>query len=126
MTDERLEQELRRLPVPPLPETWREEILAAARQVGAASRTKHAEWPPFLLFWRALFSRHLVSTGSLIALWVLILAFKAATPVDPMEKELLARLDPRHPPDFVAMSEQIRLAESLEAWTSEPEPRPRP
>jgi hypothetical protein len=126
MIDEHLEHELRRLAAPELPEAWREEILSAASQAAQASKSPRAGWPPILLFWRALFSRHPVSAGALAALWLLILAFKAATPVDPMDRELLAHTDQRPPPDFVAISEQIRLAEAWESPLSEPEPGPRP
>ncbi len=53
MNDERLENELRRLPVPELPADWRDEILAAARRV---EKPRRAEWPPFLLIWRGVFA----------------------------------------------------------------------
>jgi hypothetical protein len=126
MNDERLENELRRLPAPELPAAWREEILAAA---GNAAAPRRAAWPPFLLMWRGVFARNPVTAGALACLWILIFALKVTTPVDPAERELLARADPHSPaPDFALMAEQIRLAE---AWSSydqgfEPPERPRP
>ena len=126
MNDEWLENELRRLPAPELPGTWREEILSVARK---AAEPRRAEWPPFLLAWRGVFARNPLTVGALACLWILIFALNATTPVDPAEKELFAHADPHAPaPDFALMAEQIRLAES---WTSgqgifEPEERQRP
>jgi hypothetical protein len=126
MNDERLENELRLLPAPELPAAWREEILSVAQK---AAQPQRAEWPPFLLLWRGVFARNPVTAGALACLWLLIFALKATTPVDPMERQLLAHVDPHAPPpDFALMAEQIRLAES---WTAdgqdiEPQERQRP
>ena len=125
MNDERLENALRRLPAPELPPAWRDEILSVAR---GAAQPRRAEWPPFLLMWRGVFTRNPLTVSALACLWILIFVLKAATPVDPMEKELLAHVDPPAPaPDFTLMAEQIRLAEM---WTSgqgiEPEEKQRP
>ena len=126
MNNEWLENELRRLPAPELPAAWRKDILAAARRT---AQPRRAEWPPFLLMWRGVFARNPLTAGALTCLWILIFALKATTPVDPMERQLLAHADPHAPaPDFALMAEQIRLAESWSAsgMDFEPQERQRP
>jgi len=126
MNDDEIERLLRELPAPELPAAWREEILAAARE---AARPRRTEWPPLLLMCRAVFARNPVTAGALALAWILIFVLKAATPVDPAEREMLAHLDPRAPaPDFTLMAEQIRLAEEWSGCepTVEAPERPRP
>ena len=44
-------------------------------------------------------------------LWLLIFLFKASTPVDPSEKELIAHFDPNRPVYLVSLQDEIQLAE---------------
>jgi hypothetical protein len=114
MNDEKLEQHLRNLPTPELPDVWRAEILAVAlREASPAERT-HSAWPPLLIFLRNLFARNPITAGALTALWLLIFLFKAGTPVDPAEKNLIAHYDPNRPIYFVSLREEILLVQLLQ------------
>ena len=119
MNDDELEQHLRELPDPALPESWRESILATARREAPASARARETWPAIFIYLRHLFARNPVTAGALTAIWLLIFLFKAATPVDPMANQYLARIDPNHPPRLTSLAEEIRLAES---WQEEPRP----
>lgn len=120
MNDEYLEQHLRDLPAPELPETWRTEILSAAlREARAASRMRQV-WPALLVYLRSLYLRNPITASAMTALWILIFLFKASTPVDPSEKMLLAHFDPNRPIYLVSIREEILLAEVAQ---DEPEQR---
>jgi len=109
MNDDQLEQHLRELPAPELPAAWRAEILAAAAH--AARPPKREAWPPLLVLLRNLLARHPWTAGALTTLWILIFLLKAATPVDPSEKALLAHYDPHRPVYIVSLQDEIRIAE---------------
>jgi hypothetical protein len=111
MNDEILEQHLRKLSAPELPETWRAEILSIALREARAHTPMRAVWPPLLVTLRNLFARNPVTTSALIALWLLIFLFKVGTPVDPSEKELIAHFDPNRPVYLVSIQDEIQLAE---------------
>ena len=112
MNDEKLEQHLRNLPAPGLPEAWRTEILANALR---ASRTpSRPAWPPILLLLRSLFARNPVTAGALTALWLLIFLFKASTPIDPTERMLIAHYDPNQSVYLVTLQDKIHLAQLLQ------------
>jgi hypothetical protein len=113
MNDEILEQHLRKLPAPELPETWREEILSTALREASAGATSRRVWPPLLVA-----VRNPYTASALTALWMLIFLFKAGTPVDPSEKMLMARFDPNRPVYLVSLQDEIRLAE---LWQDQPE-----
>jgi hypothetical protein len=117
MNDADLEKRLRELPEMELPLAWRGPILAAAlraaNQEGAEKRDR-AVWPPLLVMLRNLFARNPVTATALAMMWILIFALKAATPVDPAEKEMLAHFDPNRPVYGVSLREQIELAQLLE------------
>lgn len=114
MNDERIEQHLRNLPAPELPETWRAEILSAAmREVRDPAPSRQA-WPTLLVLLRNLFARNPVTASTLTALWLLIFLFKASTPVDPTEKNLIAHFDPNRPVYLVSLQDEIQLAELLQ------------
>ena len=115
MNDDQLEQHLRKLPAPELPAAWRAEILAAAR---AVRPEKRETWPPLIVTVRNLFARHPWTAGALTALWILIFLLKAATPVDPSEKALLAHYDPNRPVYIVSLQDEIRIAE---LWQDPPD-----
>lgn len=86
MNDEILEQHLRKLSAPELPETWRAEILSTALREARAHTPTRKVWPPVLVTLRNLFARNPVTASALTALWLLIFLFKASTPVDPSER----------------------------------------
>jgi len=111
MNDEKLEQHLRDLPAPELPEAWRAEILSNATRAARVSDSKRPAWSPVLLYLRNLCLRNPVTASAMTALWVLIFLFKATTPIDPQEKILLAHLDPNRPVYLVSISDQILLAQ---------------
>ena len=123
MNDDQIEQQLRALPAPELPAAWRAEILATALRESRPGEPKRTIWPPLLISLRALIAHNPFSTAALTALWILIFLFKASTPVDPSEKELLAHYDPNRPVYLVSLRDEIQLAEYLQA---EPVPRPMP
>jgi hypothetical protein len=118
MNDEMLEQQLRKLPAPELPATWRAEILSQARR--EAHPREDQVWPALLVYLRHLCVRNPITTGAMAALWMLIFAFKAGTPLDPDEKMLLARIDPNRPVHLVSIFDEILLAQLLQ---DEPEQR---
>lgn len=118
MNDEILEQHLRDLPAPELPETWRAEILSAALREARTPAPSRQIWPPLLVTLRKLFARHPVTASALTALWMLIFLFKASTPVDPSKNELIAHFDPNRPVYLVSLQDEIRLAE---LWQDQPE-----
>jgi hypothetical protein len=123
MNDEHLEQLLRKLPTPELPEVWCAEIVANALREARASTPARQAWPPLLVLLRNLFARNPFTAGALTALWLLIFFLKAGTPVDPAEKALIARFDPSQPVHLVSLQDEIQLAELLQ---EPPEPRPIP
>jgi len=123
MNDEILEQHLRKLSAPELPETWRAKILSIALREARANTPMRKVWPPLLVTLRNLFSRNPVTTSALTALWLLILLFKASTPVDPSEKELIAHFDPNRPVYLVSLQDEIQLAQLLQ---DQPEQRQNP
>ncbi len=115
MNDDEIEKMLRKLPAPTLPAAWRAEILAAARHEVRAEKPAAREWPPILLWLRALLARNPVSATVLAALWLLIFLFRATTPVDPQEREILAQADPTKPVHLFTTADEIRLVEIAEA-----------
>jgi hypothetical protein len=119
MKDENLEQHLRNLPTPELPEAWRAEILAAARR--AARLPSRPAWPPVLVLLRRLFAHNPITAGALTALWLLIFLFKASTPVDLSEQALVAHYDPNQPVYLVTIQDEMRLAPFIQ---DQAEPRP--
>jgi len=121
MNDETLEQKLRELPAPELPGKWRAEILAEARS--EARSQKREVWPTGLVYLRSLWVRNPVTASAMAALWMLIFAFKASTPVDPDERMLMAHFDPSRPVYLVSISDEIRLDRLLQEQ-DEPEQWP--
>jgi hypothetical protein len=111
MNDETLEQRLRELPAPELPEAWRTEILSKARRKAGASSRNGQVWPTLLVYLRHLCLRNPVTAGAMAALWMLILVFKAGTPIDPAEKIMLAHIDPNRPVHLVSIRDEILLAQ---------------
>jgi hypothetical protein len=111
MNDEKLEQHLRELPAPELPESWRAEILANAVRSTRRVDPKRQAWPAILLYLRNLWVRNPITASALAMLWILIFTFKATTPIDPQEKMLLAHFDPKRPVHIVSISDQILLAQ---------------
>ena len=120
MNDEILEQKMRELPAPELPEKWRAEILSKALREARLSSQYRQAWPTLLGYLQNLFCRNPITMSALASLWMLILIFKASTPVDPQEKILLAHFDPNRPIHFVLTSNQILLVQLLR---EEPEQR---
>jgi hypothetical protein len=118
MNDDILEQHLRKLPAPSLPEAWRAEILSTARREARPRAPSRPIWPPLLVALRNLFARNPITASALTALWLLIFLFKAGTPVDPSEKELLAHFDPDRPVYLVSLQDEIQLAQ---LWQDQPE-----
>jgi hypothetical protein len=114
MNHENLEQELRKLPAPELPERWRAEILSTALRAARAADRPRQIWPPLLICLRNLFARNPWTASALTALWILILLFKVGTPIDPAEKELIARFDPNRPIHLLSLRDEIMLAELLQ------------
>jgi hypothetical protein len=113
MNDENLEQHLRNLPAPPLPEAWRAEILSVAER--EAKKASRPVWPAIFLYLRSLYARNPLTAGALTALWLLIFLFKTGTPVDPdSQKMLLVKVDPNRPIYIVSLSDQIRLVDMIE------------
>jgi hypothetical protein len=123
MNDESLERHLRDLPTPELPETWRAEILSTANRAGESSARTRQVWPSILIYLRNLFARNPVTASALTAIWLLIFLFKASTPIDPAEKELMAHFDPNRPVYFVSIQDEIQLAQLLQ---DDPQERPPP
>jgi len=122
MNDETLEQQLRDLPAPGLPAAWRAEILSAARR--EARPRQRPVWPPLLAYLRQLYLRHPLTAGALTALWLLIVFFKTSTPIDPMEKTLMAHYDPSRPVYLVSLQDEIRLAQLLQDQPGNPRQAP--
>jgi hypothetical protein len=120
MNDEALEKHLRELPAPEFPATWRAEILSTALREARATAPSRQVWPTVLVYLRNLFARNPITASALTALWLLIFLFKASTPVDPTEKELLAHYDPNRPIYIVSLQDEILLAELLD---EQPQPR---
>jgi hypothetical protein len=123
MNDETIEQHLRQFPAPELPGAWRAEILSTALREARAPAPSRQVWPTLLVTLRNLFARNPWTAGVLTALWMLIFLFKAGTPVDPSEKELLAHFDPNRSVYLVSLRDQIELARLLQD-PSEPRPAP--
>ena len=123
MNDETLEQKLKELPAPELPEAWRAEILSVALREARLAAPSRQVWPPLLMVLRNLLARNPWTASALTALWVLIFLFKASTPVDPTEKELMAKFDPNQPIYIVSLRDEIMLAELLH---DQPEQRQAP
>ena len=121
MNDEKLEHYLRELPAPELPATWRSDILGNALRESRALAQSREVWPVVLIYLRNIFARNPYTTTVLFALWALIFLFKATTPVDPSEKELLAHFDPNRPVYLVSLQDEILLAELLQ---EQPDQRP--
>ncbi len=121
MNDDEIERLLRQLPAPELPAAWRGEILAAARREARAERPARSVWPPVLIWLRNVFAHNPATSGVLATLWLLILMFRVTTPVDPAEKEMLARTDPSKPVYLLTMADEIRLVELVENQPSRPE-----
>lgn len=120
MNDELLEQKLRELPVPELPESWRGEILSAARR---EARSKNRDvWPSLLVLLRHLCLRNPVTSGAMATLWLLIFLLKSATPVDPVHPELLVHFDPDRPVHLFSIADEKLLAQ-LEQDQPEPQRR---
>jgi hypothetical protein len=119
MNDETLEQQLKNLPALELPAKWGTKILSTALREAGAKRPRRA-WPPFLLYLRSLFARNPITASALTALWILIFVFRATTPVDPAEKNLIAHYDPNRPIYIVSLQDEIFLAQLLD---EEPQPR---
>ena len=114
MNDEILEQHLRKLPAPQLPETWRAEILSTALREARLSTPIRQIWPPLLVTLRNLFARNPITASALTTLWLLIFLFKASTPVDPSERELIAHFDLNRPVYLVSLQDEIQLARLLQ------------
>jgi hypothetical protein len=112
MSDEILEQMLRELPKSDLPESWRGEILSTAWR--AAGAQNQQVWPTLLANLRHLCVRNPVTATAMAGLWILIFFFKAGTPVDSSESELLAHFDPNRPVYLVSIRDEIQLAELLQ------------
>ena len=106
MNDDEIEQHLRELPGPPLPEAWRKSILAAAR--GEPVRARET-WPAILFYLRHLFARDPITAGGLAALWLLILVLKGGTPGEQDADRLLARANTAPPPSLLAVREHERF-----------------
>jgi hypothetical protein len=119
MNDDILEQHLRELPARELPETWRAEILSTALPEARAPASSRQVWPTLLVTLRHLFARNPWTVTALTALWILTFLFKAGTPVDPSEKEMLAHFDPNRPVYLVSLRDEIQLAQ---LWQEQPEP----
>jgi hypothetical protein len=114
MNDEILEQHLRNLSAPELPATWRAEILSTALREARVSAPSRYVWPPVLIVLRNLFARNPFTASSLTALWLLIFLFKASTPIDPSERELIAHFDPNRPIYLVSLQDEIQLVQALQ------------
>ena len=124
MNDAEIERLLRELPAPELPAAWRVEILTVARREARAERPARPGWPPILLWlWHRLI-RNPVSASALAALWLLIFLFHATTPIDPQERQILARVDTSKPVHLLTMADEIRLVEIAEATPAQPRPIP--
>jgi hypothetical protein len=119
MNDETIEQQLRELTAPELPKSWRAEILSTAVRAASAPAASRQVGRAILIYLRHLFARNPITAGVLTALWLLIFLFKAGTPVDPSEKELLAHIDPNRPVYFVSLRDEILLAQLLENQSDE-------
>ena len=68
--------------------------------------------------------RHPLTAGALTALWLLIVFFKTSTPIDPMEKTLMAHYDPSRPVYLVSLQDEIRLAQLLQDQPGNPRQAP--
>ena len=124
MNDVQIEQELRKLPAPELPETWRGEILATARRGARAERPVRTVWPEVLVYLRGLCARNPITFGALATMWAMIFLLRMNTPVDPTERELMAHIDPTQPIYIVSMQDQIKLAELWQEPPDQPEQMP--
>jgi len=125
MNDDAIEQHLRELPAPALPEAWRKSILAASRREIAPSERARATWPAIFVYLRHLFVRNPITAGGLAAIWLLILVLKSGTPAEPMSDRLLAREDSVPSGTIFPRLEETQLAALLED-ESEPQPVQRP
>jgi hypothetical protein len=111
MNDQDLENHLRQLAVPDLPEEWRLEILAHARRAARAHTPQPQVWPAILLYLRQLFTRNPITAGALTALWLLIFILHATTPIDHSSDAYIAKWDPNRPVYITSIALEIRLAQ---------------
>ena len=109
-----IEKRLRDLSLPELPEAWRAGIVSTALREAQKAQSDVRVWPPILILLRNLLARNPVTAMALALMWILIVAFRVTTPVDPAEKAMLAHFDPNRPVYVVSLREQIELAELLE------------
>jgi hypothetical protein len=114
MTDSQLESLLREIPAPEIPASWRAEILATARREARPEPHPRRNFPPLLLWLRALVTRNPLTAGALTAMWLLILLFHATTPIDRQQQEILAHTDLSQPLHLITMADEIRLVEIAE------------
>jgi hypothetical protein len=115
MNDEALEQQLRTLTAPELPEAWQAEILAhALREAQMNVVRRRPNTLPLFVLLRTVFARNPFSTSALTVLWLLILLFKTSTPIDPTEKEFMAHFEPNRSVYLVSLQDEIRLTEVLQ------------
>lgn len=111
MNDEKIEQLLRELPTPELPEAWRAEILSKARREARTSISASQVWPTALLYLRNLCLRNPITATAMAMLWILIFSLKVSTPVDPQERWMLANYDPNKPVHFVSMKDEMIIVQ---------------
>jgi hypothetical protein len=123
MTDDHLEQNLRRIPAPELPPRWRDEILVQARQAAGPS-TYRQRYPSFLLYLRNLFAQNPLTATALTTLWLLIFLLHLTTPSDPSSQLLIAKGGSLPPLYFNPYREQIQLAllDSDQDYLNQPSP----
>jgi hypothetical protein len=124
MNDSEIEQHLRELPASALPEAWRESILTTARREAGPRERVRETWPAVLVYLRHIFARNPVTTGGLAALWLLILVFKTATPIEPVAERLIAQTGPDPAPRLILLREELRLAD--QGWDEFPATPSRP
>ena len=116
-----IEQRLRRQPLRTLPEGWREEILASARQAGALRREPASPRVPVEPWWRAWLWPNPAAWAALAALWMVVIALQWDAPSSPHET---ARCAVANPDALWLYAEQYReLGQMLDP---SPGPRPKP
>jgi hypothetical protein len=124
MHDDEIEHHLRELPAPVLPAAWRESILATAAREATPRPRARETGPAVLVSWRHLVARNPVTVGALAALWLLILVFKNATPVEPVAERFLAQAGTDPTPRLILLREELRFADR--GWDVSPAPPLRP
>jgi|HubBroStandDraft_1064217.scaffolds.fasta_scaffold104096_2 hypothetical protein len=122
MNDETLEQQLRSLAAPELPQAWQKEILSTVLHKARETETSRQVWPEFLVYLYRLCARNPVTACAMIMLWTLIFSFKISMPVDPAEKLMAAHFDTGQPVYLVSISDEIQLTELLQYQTQEQRP----